>query len=176
MKIINFDKTAGPSVRHRRDLRQNKIQKGAPAPLFDRLQDDDLQRPIDTEEKAYLDEEGLIASIQREINRILDSRLGSESDLSANNDGIAYLLPEEFGMRDYGSLSSRTDSDYDLILSSIRTAIERFEPRLHNPRVALVSLTKENSGIEITISGDVDIYQQRRPVRFPMTVKNLFNR
>ncbi len=153
--------------------KKNKIEKGAPMPLFDRLIDTKPQVKNEAIVQNTLNEETLRHSIVQELSNIFDSRLSSENDWPERSTHDAVLLPEQFGIRDFAALTSQSDSGKRQISSHIRAAILRFEPRLMDPKVQITEANPEDFDVKISISGDVIIDNLRKRVQFPMVLSNI---
>ena len=145
-------------------------------PLFDRLID--LKPHVKGEPlvQNFLDEDGLKQSIAQELENILDSRIADDIDLPEGDIEYDFLMPEQFGLRDFAGLTAQSDRGLRDIASHIRAAILRFEPRLLNPRVHIIAARKEKTDIEVEIHGSVLIDQVMVPMLFPLTLHNLFGR
>jgi type VI secretion system protein ImpF len=159
-----------------RVVKNRTVREGAPMPLFDRLID--FKPHVKSEQlvQNFLDEEGLKQSIAQELENILDSRIADEIDLPEGDEGYGFLMPEQFGLRDFSSLTAQSERGLRDITSHIRTAILRFEPRLLNPRVHIIAARKEKTDIEVEIHGLVIIDKAMVPMMFPLTLHNLFGR
>lgn len=159
-------------------IKKNKIQLriGAPVPLFDRLVDDKPHVKAESVVQNYLDEEGLRESIIQELQNILDSRVAAEVDEVEKDQDYIFCLPEHFGLRDFSTLTAQSDRGLRTIAAHVREAIIRFEPRLLNPKVQITSARKDNTDIDVAISGDVILGQEVIPMVFPITLHNLFRR
>lgn len=145
-------------------------------PLFDRLVDFTVDKNNEPDISDYLDEDGLMGSIQRELENILDTRLSSDTDLPVSYLGDEVLLPEFYGLRDFDSLSADSDDGRAYIAREIRAAILRFEPRLKDPKVDILTSQDKNGALTIQVGGDISINERHKPVTFPMTLRNLLGR
>lgn len=152
-----------------------RIQEGAAAPLFDRLIDFEPHVKIESPIGGFLSEQDLVASIFRELNLILDTRLSSTENLPNDYSGDEILLPEHFGIRDFESQSAQSNG-YKVIKQAIRTAILRFEPRILDPVVAITNLQDDCSTLDVVISGDIMINKRRKPVNFPLSLRKILHR
>lgn len=156
-------------------LSKKKIMKGAPMPLFERLVDTEPKIKSEMQVKNILDEEGLKASIAQELRNIFDSRIGSEIDIpeGVNHDYIH--TPQQFGIRDFAALTAQSESGKRSIASHLRAAIERFEPRLKNPKVLVTVSNTEDFDIEVAISGEIFIDNMSKKIQFPMVLSNVLS-
>lgn len=152
-----------------------KIQKGAPKPLFDRLIDTRPEIKSEAQVQNFLNEAGLRKSIAQELANIFDSRVASHIDIPDKMNTDYALLPEQFGIRDFAALTAQSDAGRRLITTHLRRAIERFEPRLRNPKVRIVKAQKEEFDITVSISGEVMIDNMRRKIQFPIVLSSILN-
>ena len=153
--------------------KKHMIKQGAPMPLFDRLIDLDPDQQDEDTVSTVLSFEELEESIARELANIFDSRIGSDVDLPTGKVTPESLLPEQFGIRDFAGMFTQSDSGKREISSHVREAILRFEPRLLNPKVQMVSAAKDRFDVELAISGEIQIDDTRRPLSFPMVINNI---
>ena len=153
--------------------KKNKIEKGAPTPLFDRLIDTKPQIKSEAVVKNTLNEAKLRRSIAQELSNIFDSRIGDHIDIPEKSTSDLVLLPEQFGIRDFAALTSQSDKGKRAIASHLRAAILRFEPRLLNPKVRITESKQEKFDISVAISGDVLIDNIRKKIQFPVTLSNI---
>ncbi len=154
-------------------LKKQKLQKGAPVPLFDRLIDTEPHIKSEPKVKNVLSEAALKKSIAQELANILDSRIGSHIDLPERSKSDYAYMPEQFGIRDFAGLTAQDESGQRKIASHVKAAILRYEPRLLNPRVRVTKAKAEEFDVDIAIAGDVMIDNIRKRVQFPMVLTNI---
>jgi type VI secretion system protein ImpF len=138
---------------------------GGPIPLFDKL--DQRAAPTRHEAGQGLSADGVEASVERELDRLLNSR----SRISLSKFAETKLTVRDYGIPDYTSLSARSDTDRSQIASAIEYAIQHFEPRLHN-----VTVTPWGAANGITIAlfqidGDLPVANTVRRVRFTLAAE-----
>ena len=102
---------------------------GGPIPLFDKL--DQRAAPTGHEAGQGLSADGVEASVEHELHRLLNSR--SRINLSEFTE--KNLTVCDYGIPDYTALSVRSDTDRVQIATAIAYAIQHFEPRLINTTV-----------------------------------------
>ena len=138
---------------------------GGPIPLFDKL--DQRAAPPGHEAGQGLSADGVEASVERELQRLLNSR--SLIGLSEFTSAPRTVL--EYGIPDYTALSVRSDTDRAQIAAAISYAIAQFEPRLRN---AVVTPLGAANGITIAlfqIEADLPIAHTVRRVRFTLAAE-----
>jgi type VI secretion system protein ImpF len=138
---------------------------GGPIPLFDKL--DQRSATPGHEAGQGLSAEGVEASVERELHRLLNSR----SRISLSGFTEANLTVCDYGIPDYTALSVRSDTDRVQIAAAITFAIQHFEPRLIN---AIVTPLGAANGITIAlfqIDADLPIANTVRRVRFTLAAE-----
>lgn len=98
-------------------------------PLFDRITEERSDRP---RVHPVLTRDRLIASIQREIIHLLNTRRSSSDMLDP-----AAATTLDYGIPSFSFRSANSTEDLDQLAALLSNAISIFEPRLINPRVAL---------------------------------------
>jgi type VI secretion system protein ImpF len=138
---------------------------GGPIPLFDKL--DQRSATPGHEAGQGLSAEGVEASVERELHRLLNSR----SRVNLSDFTEANLTVCDYGIPDYTALSVRSDTDRVQIAAAITYAIQHFEPRLLN---AIVTPLGAANGITIAlfqIDADLPIANTVRRVRFTLAAE-----
>jgi predicted component of type VI protein secretion system len=122
-------------------------------PLFDKLYaiGDQGVKPISNTLNIYLE------SIEKEVNRLLETRHAKKFDDSNPTNIINYGLPENIWTK------VRTEFDRIKIQNRVVKLIEYFEPRLISPNVIV---KKEKKSVLITISGSIIFLGQREAIEF----------
>lgn len=149
-------------------MRQPKPIAGARALLFDRLVDlhpkaDEAERPL-----RILDREQLKASVQRELEWLLNTRCSlplhglSEAERSVVN----------YGIPDFSSLSAQNADDHALIASIVAQTISAFEPRLSQVRVEVQSIEDQEGSLWLFIDGVLAVDLFNEPVSFPVLLNS----
>jgi type VI secretion system protein ImpF len=149
-------------------MRQPKPIAGARALLFDRLVDlhpdaDEGERPL-----RILNRDQLKASVQRELERLLNTRCSlplhrlAEAERSVIN----------YGIPDFSSLSAQNADDHALIASIIGKTIAAFEPRLRQVRVEVQPIDSQEGALWLSIDGVMVIDLFNEPVSFPVLLNS----
>lgn len=116
----------------------------------------------------------VIASIRRELARILDTRLPwpeARDTMPAPDDaGMGQPVPRDvtvlrYGVPDLTHLCIRNHAERRQIERLITEAIRNFEPRLEEPAVT-VSLRAAGDQVHIDITGNIRLGRALEPVQF----------
>ncbi|ADG19375.1 type VI secretion system lysozyme-related protein [Paraburkholderia atlantica] len=129
---------------------------GSPMPLFDRL--------AASGEAQLAGEDGLRASIARELTRLLNTRSRLTFDEFAESDGSVI----DYGVPDFSHRSLHSGPDRDLIAAAIGRAISLFEPRLANVEVAFAFSAAHAQRAILTISAQMRAGQSVTHVAFEL--------
>jgi type VI secretion system protein ImpF len=135
---------------------------GGPIPLFDKL--DQRSATPGHEAGQGLSAEGVEASVERELHRLLNSR----SRISLSGFTEANLTVCDYGVPDYTALSARSDTDRSQIATAIEYAIQCFEPRLINTTVTPLGAANGITIALFQIDADLPIANTVRRVRFTL--------
>ena len=149
-------------------MREPKPIPGARVPLFDRLVD--LCPEVDDDERPFriLDRDQLKASIQRELERLLNTRCSlplhrvSEEERSVIN----------YGIPDFSSLSAQNADDHALIGSVISRTIAAFETRLRNVSVGVEPIPNCENALYVSIDAVMSTGWFNEPVYFPVVLNS----
>jgi type VI secretion system protein ImpF len=135
-----------------------ELIRGASVPLFDRLLGGTAPPVGQVLTPAQLE-----LSIGRELSRLMNTR--SRLRLREFLEGTGTTL--DYGIPDFSALSSRSQSDLDLLQSAITKAIKLFEPRLKNVIVKAAS-SPTDAETCVFISGAVTIDMKLRQLSFEL--------
>jgi type VI secretion system protein ImpF len=135
---------------------------GGPIPLFDKL--DQRAAPTGHEAGQGLSADGVEASVEHELHRLLNSR--SRINLSEFTE--KNLTVCDYGIPDYTALSVRSDTDRVQIATAIAYAIAHFEPRLTNTTVTPIGAANGITIALFQIDADLPIANTVRRVRFTL--------
>lgn len=138
---------------------------GGPIPLFDKL--DQRAAPTGYEAGQGLSADGVEASVERELHRLLNSR--SRISLSAFTEESLTVC--DYGIPDYTALSARSEPDRIQIAAAIEHAIQHFEPRLQNVTVTPLGAANGITIALFQIDGDLPIANTVRRVRFTLVTE-----
>ncbi|MFM7760383.1 MAG: type VI secretion system baseplate subunit TssE [Burkholderiaceae bacterium] len=138
---------------------------GGPIPLFDKL--DQRTAPPGHESGQGLSADGVEASVERELHRLLNSR----SRISLTEFTDAGLTVLDYGIPDYTALSARSENDRSRIARAIERAISYFEPRLSHTVVTPLGAANGITIALFQIDADLAIAQTVRRVRFTLAAE-----
>ncbi len=155
-------------------MAQKWTQKGAIAPLFDRLCD--YEPMISHEPVPFITytKKQLLESIQREVENLLNTRsslsLGNYEFLDPAH--MPYGVPDLFGLPD-SSFADPTSNTGVLQLEALLTnSIRIFESRLQNVQVDVGPMDVKTQSVNATITADLVIGTVRETISFPVSVHN----
>lgn len=153
----------------------SSLSRGALAPLFNRLTD--LEPHIKEENPPFstYNEEEVRASIQQECKRILNTRckLSQKEYEKMEPDALEFRFPEFFGLPDETNANPKNTKDQHQIERMMAKAIEIFEPRLHNVRVAIQRYEESKQALYLSIDGELVMGDLKTPFSFPLAFKDL---
>lgn len=140
-----------------------QVRQGARAPLFDRLAA--LADGADGRRTArMLDRDAVLASIRRELDRLLNTR----TPLAADALGRRSRGTLDYGLPDL-SLFWPFNADSETRLAGlIAGTVAAFEPRLRHPRVTLERVGNERCRLRATVTGSFALDGMVEPVSFPI--------
>jgi type VI secretion system protein ImpF len=153
-----------------RDARvEPKTLTGAPLPLFDRLIDEDPEVVTEVPPKRYYNRFETIQSIEREVERILNTRAmvkrADYEDLS--EDPLNFGLPEMFGLADFSQYDATNETDWPRIAEICEQSIARYEPRIKNVSATVTSFDNKTHSLSMTIHADFALKEFQGELSFP---------
>ena len=148
---------------------ETKMIIGAPAPLFDRLIDEDPETTTEYPVKKNLNRFELIQSIEHEVSRILNTRAtvkrAEYEDFS--EDPLNFGLPEMFGLGDFSQYDATNQQEWPRIAELCEQAIKRYEPRIKNVSATVTAFDKKGQSLSITIHADFAMKEFQGELTFP---------
>ena len=146
-------------------MREPQPIAGARVPLFDRL---DLSPEIDDSQRPFriLTREQLKASIQRELQRLLNTRCS----LSLEQVGEEERSVINYGIPDFSSLSAQNADDQNLIGRIVGQTVTAFEPRLREVAVDVRPVPNGESSLYLFIDAIMTVGEFNEPVYFPVVL------
>jgi type VI secretion system protein ImpF len=115
-------------------MAKTAAEQGVTPSLLDRLIDPES---AGTQSRRGYGIEQMVAVVRRDLEELLNTRLGTIY-LPAEYPEL-HASPLAFGLPDFGSVKTASPQSRQAIGNSIEQIIERFEPRLVDVRVLLVS-------------------------------------
>jgi type VI secretion system lysozyme-like protein len=142
---------------------------GAPVPLFDRLIDEDPEAEKEVPSKRYYNRFELIQSIEREVERILNTRATVKRDEyeDFSENPLNYGLPEMFGLGDFSQFDATKVDEWPRIEDLCAQAILRYEPRIKNVTANVTGFDKKTQSLSMTIQADFAIKEFQGELTFP---------
>jgi type VI secretion system protein ImpF len=126
------------------------------APLFDRL----------TSPVRSLDRSGLLESVRRELERLLNTRTPVPAvRLAAETRTVI-----DYGIPDFASFSPGNPDDRQRLADLVARTIEAFEPRLRNVRVQVEEVRGEHEVLRARLDADLVAETISEPVSFPALI------
>ncbi|WP_207482431.1 type VI secretion system baseplate subunit TssE [Arenibaculum pallidiluteum] len=155
-------------------MTQPKSLRGLAAPLFEKLTDLEPNSPVDERDLRFQTREVVLASIRREVSRLIDTRLpwqandGVRSEDASRVDISKTVL--RYGVPDMTHLCVRSRADRRQIERAVVDAIRTYEPRLINPAASL-HVRPGGDAAHVEISGDVAFGNSLEPLSFSVGVE-----
>lgn len=147
-------------------MRPLRTTKGAIAPLFDRLFDDDPGVTNEPIPKRYLDLDGLVESVEFEIQEVLSTRCGiGESDIDYTDRSVV-----NYGLVDLAHLFTANPNDRQRIARHVARTIAAYEPRLTKVNVVVEDVLKEVGEVALRVEGNLRFGDQTIPISFPVRI------
>jgi type VI secretion system protein ImpF len=115
---------------------RTEIERTVQPSIFDRLTDHEPGIAADAGLTREESERAFRRSVERDVELLLNTRRTMEPAPEAL--GEVRRSVYEYGLIDTTGLAVGTKAGRDRLLAQLQDAIERFEPRLANPRVRLV--------------------------------------
>lgn len=138
----------------------------AVAPVFDRLMDEDIDTPFDSQPKQFLSFEELQMSIMRDLSDLLNTRAA----LSWQTCVEKIAAPYAYGVNIKIPASPEEVSDLQELEMNIDRAIRDFEPRLIDAHSHVVAVGDPAGKLSITIDAIVAYKNHHSPLSFPIVI------
>ncbi len=139
----------------------SELVRGSPLPLFDRLSS---AEGSEGSRRQLLTPEQLELSIGRELSRLLNTRSRLKPSEYASSTGTTL----DYGIPDISALSPKSHPDLDLLQSTIRQAVNHYEPRLQDVSVKAFPASGARSSATLLIAGTVTIGLKLRQLNFEL--------
>ena len=113
-------------------------------------------------------------SIQRECTRILNTRcnLTKEEYFALEEEADSFRFPQFFGLPDGTYANPKNSTDSYQMERMMSKAIEIFEPRLQNVRVAIQNFEESKQALFLSVEGDLMIGNVVTPISFPISLED----
>lgn len=139
----------------------------APAPLFDRLVDLEPESTHEVRPLRALTLPDLYLSIQREVERVLNTRCPIPLHLLEERD----LTVIEYGASDFLTARPSSETDQRLVQAHLVRVVEAFEPRLRDVRVTIKEHQPNQGLLLLELSGALRTEHLSEAVSFPVAVR-----
>lgn len=134
------------------------------APLFDRLVDLHPRAPGEPRPFRTLDGKGLLESVRRELERLLNTRSSLPVD---RLEELPELTVLDYGIPDLSAFSAGSPEDHVRLAAVVARAVAAFEPRLTHPRVEVLTLEDHGRSLRLRVHGTLVVDELSLPVSFP---------
>lgn len=114
-----------------------------------------------------LDPAGVIESIRRDLERLLNTRTRTGFSAASASAGTAI----HYGLPDFAHISPSDIQQCEALAASIAKIIEAFEPRLSQVRVTLQSSAADPGVLTGSIEGKVPVNLVPEPVSFALELR-----
>ncbi len=102
-------------------------------------------------------------SVRRDLEWLLNSRAPAQPPAGKESDRSLYT----FGLPDISSISLLSHRDRQMLTKAIQAAVAKFEPRIQNPRVVLVTANDQRvQTLRFIIEGILRMEPNPEPVAF----------
>jgi type VI secretion system lysozyme-like protein len=152
-------------------MKQNKINKGALPPLFDRIIDD---KTGGGGESQLFNADQLKESIVNELSLILNTRCTVRKVIYEDHLETIPLfgLPDFFGLGDFSYFDGSNSQDWPNIALFVQTAIQAAEPRLEMIHVTVESYDSLNQALSIEVFAHLKNATLIKEIHFPLTLQH----
>jgi type VI secretion system lysozyme-like protein len=143
--------------------REPRPSPGLRAPLFERLTGSSPDSVASREPFRMQNTGEVVASVRREISRLLNTRVVPGHRASA-----ARLSVVDYGIGDFSHISAADTLEVEALATRLTRAIHSFEPRLLNPRVILQADPSDPRKVIGQMEAKLMIGMIPEPVCFPL--------
>ena len=155
------------------------VVRGAIAPLFDRLTNEDPDTLEEDPVTYMLTKQGLYDSIQRELDNLLNTRLcllnGEDQDFT-ESETLSTMLRRPYGLQDFSDLAMSKDTHVQYMIKQIELTIQIYEPRLKNIKVEIIGRDTFNLGFCIMVNAQLNVNRCHERVHFPLVIHHISKR
>lgn len=154
----------------------NKLSKNIriPAPLFDRLIDENPETTTEPSPLRTYNREQLKDSIQRELQALLNTRPNTKRLEGLEDDPHNIAATTLFyGAHNFSFVDVTSASGKEQVKTTLAQAIENFEPRLTNIQVTITEFERNAQRLKVIIEGYVKIGELREHWSFPVIINDV---
>lgn len=142
-------------------MREPGRTRGARALLFDRFFLPEEEAAAGEEPVRVLDQEGLYASVRRELQRLLNTRCPVPAEVAAARPRTVL----EYGLADFSHMYTRDAVARTELAAEIDRAVAAYEPRLRNARATVDDAGSER-GLRVSIHAQMLVGDVTEEVTF----------
>lgn len=152
-------------------MKQNKINKGALPPLFDRIINDKTDEGCGTQ---LLDADQLKESIMKELSIVLNTCCTVRKVIYEDHLETIPLfgLPDFFGVGDFSYFDGSNPQEWPNISLFVQTAIQAAEPRLEKIHVRVEKYDSLNQALSIDVFASLKDAKLIKEIHFPLTLSH----
>lgn len=152
-------------------MKRQKIIRGTPPPLFDRIVDDKAGL---LPSSHLMNEKELQNSIMNEVAIILNTRCTVRKVIYEDHiETIPFFgLPDFFGLGDFSYFDGSNQQDWPKAARFIGTAIQAAEPRLKNINVGVDSYDPVGLSLHVTVSAVMKENDTLKEIHFPLALQH----
>lgn len=139
----------------------SELVRGSSIPLFDRLSSVEVS---ERSRHQLLTPEQLEASIGRELSRLMNTRSRLKPSEFSSSTGTTI----DYGIPDISALSPKSHPDLELLQSTIRQAVNHYEPRLKDVTVKAFPAGGGGRAATLLIGGTITVGLKLRQLNFEL--------
>jgi type VI secretion system lysozyme-like protein len=130
----------------------------------------DPQSRTEAEPLRVLDRDGLLASVRREVGRLLNTRCTLTLEELEGRDRTVL----EYGLPDFSHLHTRDPRAHDALAEHIRETVSAYEPRLRQVRIAVEPLRNSQRELLARVDALLVVGDVMEAVSFPVAIEDAF--
>lgn len=150
---------------------------GGPAPLFNRLTDENLEAPSEPTPLFIYTKDQVIESVIKEASNILNTRcvLPYKDYEAMAPSTLTYGIPDLYGFFDQSYADPSRPEDVEKLCAFMANALEMFDPRIKNVSVSLQRYDQANQTAHMVVNATLKLEQVVESISFPVLVDQLEN-
>jgi type VI secretion system lysozyme-like protein len=152
-------------------MKRNKIARGTPPPLFDRIVND---KTSEGGPPQLLNAKELEESIIHELSTVLNTRCTVRKVIYEDHIETIPLFgfPDFFGLGDFSYFEGNQSQEWPKVALFIETAIQAAEPRLKNVSVQVDNYDAVNNTLSVNVAASLKEQTLLKELHFPLTLQN----
>lgn len=132
--------------------------------------DTDHESRAEPEPLRVLDRDGLLASVRREVGRLLNTRCTLTLEELEGRERTVL----EYGLPDFSHLHTRDPRAHETLAERIRETVAAYEPRLRQVRIAVEPLRNSQRELLARVDALLVIGDVTEAVSFPVAIEDAF--